>query len=214
MPPVTTVLEALQLAPGDRTAIIIPESGLRVTYAALRQQVLEMADTLAAAGVRRGSRVAIALPNGLPAIVSFLAATIAGTAAPMNQTYKYQEFCFYLQDTAAKVLIMAENDTGEAGSAAADSGVPILPVEMDGEGTVRLKGVDPKPWTTAPEPDEGAAAHIFQLSVLAFAPALMLFLVTADWTRPSRSVRPIAIPAAALATAFVALYCLEHYWLY
>ena len=88
MQTVTTVLEALQLAPGDRTAIIIPESGARVTYAALRQQVLEMADTLAAAGVRRGSRVAIALPNGLPAIVSFLAATIAGTAAPMNQTYK------------------------------------------------------------------------------------------------------------------------------
>ena len=47
MQSVTTVLEALQLAPGGRTAIIIPESGARVTYAALRQQVLEMADTLA-----------------------------------------------------------------------------------------------------------------------------------------------------------------------
>jgi acyl-CoA synthetase (AMP-forming)/AMP-acid ligase II len=147
---VTTVLEALQLAPGDRTAIIIPESGARVSYAALREQVLEMADTLAAAGVRRGSRVAIALPNGLPAIVSFLAATIAGTAAPMNQTYKYQEFCFYLQDTNAKVLIMAHDDPGEAGNAAADSGVPILPIEVDAQGRVRLKGVAPKPWTTAP----------------------------------------------------------------
>jgi acyl-CoA synthetase (AMP-forming)/AMP-acid ligase II len=154
MQPVTTVLEALQLAPGDRTAIIIPESGVRVTYAALRQQVLEMADTLAAAGVRRGSRVAIALPNGLPAIVSFLAATIAGTAAPMNQTYKYQEFRFYLQDTNAKVLILAQDDTGEAGNAAADGGVPILPVEIDAQGTVCLKGIAPKPWTTAPAEDD------------------------------------------------------------
>jgi len=154
MQPVTTVLEALQLAPGDRTAIIIPESGARVSYASLRQQVLEMADTLAAAGVRRGSRVAIALPNGLPAIVSFLAATIAGTAAPMNQTYKYQEFRFYFQDINAKVLIMAQDDTGEAGSAAADSGVPILPIEIDAQGTVRLKGVAPKPWTTAPVGDD------------------------------------------------------------
>ena len=154
MQPVTTVLEALQLAPGERTAIIIPESGARVSYASLRQQVLEMADTLAAAGVRRGSRVAIALPNGLPAIVSFLAATIAGTAAPMNQTYKYQEFRFYLQDTNAKVLIMAQDDTGEAGPAAADSGVPILPIEIDAQGTVRLKGIAPKPWTTAPAEDD------------------------------------------------------------
>jgi len=39
-------------------------------------------------------RVAIALPNGLPAIVSFLAAPTAGTAAPLNPTYPYAKFCF------------------------------------------------------------------------------------------------------------------------
>ena len=150
MQSVNTVLEALQLAPGDRTAIIIPESGARVSYASLRQQVLEMADTLAAAGVRRGTRVAIALPNGLPAIVSFLAATVAGTAAPMNPTYKYQEFCFYFSDTSAKVVILGQGDTGEAGPAAADCGVPILPAHLDSDGNVRLTGISPKPWTTAP----------------------------------------------------------------
>ncbi len=150
----STVLEAIQLAPGDRTAIIIPDSGAHVTYASLRAQVQTMADTLAAAGIRRGTRVAIALPNGLPAIVSFLAASIAGTAAPMNPTYKYQEFAFYFQDTGARVLICGESDAHEARSAAADSGVPILPVEVDAEGTVRLLGVSPKPWTTPPSPDD------------------------------------------------------------
>ena len=62
--------------------------------------------------------------------------------------------------------------------------------------------------------DEGTAAHIFQLSIAAFAPALLLFLVTADWTWPSRAARRLAIPAAALAAALGALYCLEHYWFY
>jgi hypothetical protein len=62
--------------------------------------------------------------------------------------------------------------------------------------------------------DEGTAAHIFQLSILAFLPTLLLFLVTADWSRPSRTARPLAIPAAALLAAFAALYCLEHYWFY
>ena len=62
-----------------------------------------------------------------------------------------------------------------------------------------------------PEPDEGTAAHIFQLSIVATVPALLLFLATADWRQPSRSARPLAFSAAALVLAFGALYCLEHH---
>ena len=80
---VDTLLDVLHFA-DSHTAIIVPEIGIRVTYDSLRQQVLAMASTLASAGIRRGDSVAIALPNGLPAIVSFLAASIAGTAAPLN----------------------------------------------------------------------------------------------------------------------------------
>ncbi len=65
-----------------------------------------------------------------------------------------------------------------------------------------------------PEPkDEGAGAHIFQLSIVLLAPMLLVFLATADWTQPRRSVRPLAIPAVALVLAFSALYYLEHYYL-
>jgi energy-coupling factor transporter transmembrane protein EcfT len=62
-----------------------------------------------------------------------------------------------------------------------------------------------------PEPDEGAAAHIFQLSIAALVPTILLFLATADWKRPWRSVRPLVLPAAALVLAFGMLYHLEHY---
>jgi ABC-type uncharacterized transport system permease subunit len=61
------------------------------------------------------------------------------------------------------------------------------------------------------EPDEGSAAHIFQLSIVALVPIGLLFLVTADWRQPMRSMRPLAFPAAALVLAFGALYYLEHY---
>jgi hypothetical protein len=61
------------------------------------------------------------------------------------------------------------------------------------------------------QPDEGAAAHIFQLSIVALVPMILLFLATADWKQPSRSVRPLAFPAATLIVAFGALYYLEHY---
>lgn len=62
-----------------------------------------------------------------------------------------------------------------------------------------------------PQPDEGSAAHIFQLSIVALVPTILLFLATADWKEPLRSVRPLAFPAGALVVAFGALYYLEHY---
>ena len=63
----------------------------------------------------------------------------------------------------------------------------------------------------APQPDEGAAAHIFQLAIVALVPVILVFLATADWKRPLQSVRLLAIPGAALVVAFGSLYYLEHY---
>src|SRR6266705_5102279 len=102
---VDTLLDVLHFA-DSHTAVIVPELGIRVSYDSLRQEVLAMADALAAAGIRRGDRVAIVLPNGLPAIVSFLAASIAGTAAPLNPGYRQDEFSFFLDDTSAKILLV------------------------------------------------------------------------------------------------------------
>ena len=59
--------------------------------------------------------------------------------------------------------------------------------------------------------DEGAAAHIFQLSIVALLPMGLLFFVTLDWKAPLRSTRILLIPASVLAFAFSALYYLEHY---
>ena len=141
-----TLLDVLAAAPGNRTALIVPEAGIRVSYEALRGQVAALADALAAAGIQRGDRVAMALPNGLPVIVSFLAASVAGTAAPLNPSYRREEFSFFLEDTSAKVLLLPPDggspDVGshpgkDARLAAADK-IPVLTVEMAADGTVSL----------------------------------------------------------------------------
>lgn len=62
-----------------------------------------------------------------------------------------------------------------------------------------------------PPPDEGSAAHIFQLAIGALVPTILLFLATADSNKPLQSARRLAFPAAALAIALGALYWLEHY---
>ena len=60
-------------------------------------------------------------------------------------------------------------------------------------------------------PDEGTGAHIFQVSIVALVATGFLFLATADWTQPLRTVRRLAFPAAVVVLAFAALYYLEHY---
>ncbi len=116
-----TLLDLFRAVPDDRVAIIAPEQNIRITYGQLRAQVQAVAEMLAAAGVRRGDRVGIALPNGLPVIVSFLAASMVATAAPLNPAYKTDEFKFYLEDTNARVLLLPPTGAEEARRAAGDS---------------------------------------------------------------------------------------------
>jgi acyl-CoA synthetase (AMP-forming)/AMP-acid ligase II len=158
---VHTLLDVLHFA-DSHTAVIVPELGIRVTYDLLRQQVLAMANALASAGIRRGDAVGIALPNGLPAIVSFLAASIAGTAAPLNPAYPYEEFLFFLGDTNARILLCPPVGAEFARSAAADRKIPVVSVGMTDQGNVHL--IDAATGATAEEPKADDIALVLHTS--------------------------------------------------
>ena len=106
--------------------------------------------------------MAIVLPNGLPAIVSFLAASIAGTAAPLNPAYPYEEFLFFLGDTEARVLLCPPVGAEFARNAALDRKIPVLPVETSPEGNVHL--VDAPTGASATEPTADDIALILHTS--------------------------------------------------
>src|SRR6202043_1671313 len=150
---VETLLDVLQFA-DSHTAVIVPELGIRISYESLRQQVLAMANALASVGIRRGDAVAIALPNGLPSIVSFLAASIAGTAAPLNLAYPYEEFLFFLGDTNAKILLCPPVGAEFARTAAADKKIRVLSVKMSDDGNVQLMGAGNGVSVTEPMADD------------------------------------------------------------
>jgi acyl-CoA synthetase (AMP-forming)/AMP-acid ligase II len=150
-----TLAGLLEKAPADKTAIILPELNIRVSYALLRSQVQAVAEQLAAAGIRRGDRIASALPNGLPAIVAFLAASMAGTSAPLNPAYKEDEFAFYLEDTNAKLLILPPDGLDDARRAAGDR-VPILTADVDASGVVGLSPVTGRHPVAPPSVDDVA----------------------------------------------------------
>src|SRR5438034_5549101 len=154
-----TLINALNLpallhaAPAQSKAVVIPELGAAITYESLCQQVMSMAESLAGAGIHPGDRVASVLPNGLPTVVSFLAASIAGTAAPLNPAYRYEEFCFYLDDTNARLLLCPPEGAEEARKAAQERGIPVFAVEMDSQGFVRMAGAPKAASIAEPSPE-------------------------------------------------------------
>ncbi|HEU4413670.1 MAG TPA: acyl--CoA ligase [Candidatus Angelobacter sp.] len=146
----------LNAAPANRTAVIIPETNTAVTYDSLRRQVTGMAEHLAALGIRRGDRVANVLPNGLPTIVAFLAGAMAGTSAPLNPAYRYDEFCFYLDDTSAKVLLVPPDGAEDARRAAKQLNIPVHVVDMDDKGYVSIVDAPKGTPVTPPKGDDVA----------------------------------------------------------
>jgi acyl-CoA synthetase (AMP-forming)/AMP-acid ligase II len=144
----------LQAAPADSTAVVIPEMETSITYESLRQQVMSMAESLAGAGIRPGDRVASVLPNSLATIVGFLAGSIAGTAAPLNPAYRYEEFCFYLEDTAARLLLCPVEGAEDARRAAKQLGIPVFSVATSSQGTVSIVDAPKSAPVSSPSPDD------------------------------------------------------------
>lgn len=61
-------------------------------------------------GLRAGDRLALCLPNGVEAVLAFLAVSMAGAAAvPMNPSYREREVRHLLADSGAATLIVGED---------------------------------------------------------------------------------------------------------
>ena len=131
------ILDLLENGNPSRLALAVPGGGPKFTYDQLRAQVNWLAHELRQAGLGRHDRIAMALPNGIEMIVSFLASSMVGTAAPLNPAYTRDEFKFYLEDTGARALILPRQNTEEARAAAGDN-VLIIEADLDSEGRVQF----------------------------------------------------------------------------
>jgi acyl-CoA synthetase (AMP-forming)/AMP-acid ligase II len=78
---------------------------------------------------------------------------MAGTAAPLNPGYKQEEVDFYLEDTAAKLLLAPAEGMDDARAAAKTRGVPVYTLETDANGIVTIAGVASKGKADPPDPD-------------------------------------------------------------
>ena len=105
-----TISEILKTGADDATALSAP-GGVPLSYRDLRALVADVAQSLAGQGIGPGDRVGIVLDNGPEMAAAFLSIGSAATAAPLNPTYRAEEFEFYLTDLRAKLLV-ATKGTG------------------------------------------------------------------------------------------------------
>lgn len=125
-----TIKSLLEDHPRDAASLGAPGRDW-LSYGHLRELADAVAEALHQAGVGRGDRVAIVLPNGPEMASAFI--TIAQTAvtAPLNPAYREEEFLFYLEDLKAKAIVLMEGDDGPASAAAQKLGVSVLRLKVD-----------------------------------------------------------------------------------
>src|SRR5210317_2621819 len=97
-----------------------------LSYAGLRQQAKTVQDALRSFGVSAKDRVAIVLPNGSDMASAFICVAQAATTAPLNPSYREDEFAFYLDDLSAKAIILPDTYDGPALAAAQKLGLMII----------------------------------------------------------------------------------------
>jgi len=123
-----SILDSSATAQPDSAAIRLDD--LTISYRQLSDAARRVASLLASAGVSRGDRVGLMMPN-IPAFpVAFYGTLIAGAVVvPTNPLLKSREVAYYLSDSGARLLFAWRDFAGEAAKGAADVGAEVIQVD-------------------------------------------------------------------------------------
>ncbi|MEO8305905.1 MAG: non-ribosomal peptide synthetase [Betaproteobacteria bacterium] len=128
MRPAETLLDLLasqHKARGPAPAILAPGRDA-ISYAALHAGVNRAGDALALLGLGQGSRIAVALPDGVDAGLAMLAAMTWTTCAPLSPTLDHDAYTTSFAQLRIDALIAAEADDGAVVTAARAARLPIV----------------------------------------------------------------------------------------
>jgi acyl-CoA synthetase (AMP-forming)/AMP-acid ligase II len=128
-----TLAALLRAHPAAAPALGAPDRPW-LTHGGLAGLTLQVRAALHAAGIGRGDRVAIVLPNGAEMAAAFLTVAQTAVTAPLNPAYRREEFEFYLSDLNASAVILPEGHDGPALAAARARGLAVLWLRPDAGG--------------------------------------------------------------------------------
>ena len=121
----TTLSSLISLHPKDAPAIGAPGRPW-LSYGGLQDLAQNVANALHDCNIGRGDRVAIVMPNGPEMATAFITVMQTAVTAPLNPSYRQDEYEFYLQDLGAKAIILPHDYTGPALDAAIAVNLRIL----------------------------------------------------------------------------------------
>ncbi len=142
----TSIAELLDRGQDDAVAVGAPEGVPPLRYRDLRALARRTVDALNGIGIGRNDRVAIVLANGPEMAASFACIAAGATTAPLNPSYRAEEFEFYLTDLKAKALVVQAGVESPSRAVARKLGVPIVelrPERSRGAGTFVLEPLEP-----------------------------------------------------------------------
>ena len=121
---------------------ILAEAQHPLSHGQLGQHIDATVLALNQFGIGRGDAVAFVLPNGPLAASAFLSLSCGATCAPLNPSYREEEFEFYLNDIEARALVVEEGADSPATAAAQKLNIPILQLKAHGDnaGAFLLQG--------------------------------------------------------------------------
>ncbi|MGB8646884.1 MAG: AMP-binding protein [Anaerolineae bacterium] len=115
----------------DSIALLAPGQA-PLTYRQLATEIDIAVQQLHSFGIERQDRVAIVLPNGPHMAVAFLAVAACAVSAPLNPTYRAEEFDFFLSDLRPRALVvLAGQPDSTAAQVANKQRVPIIELVPD-----------------------------------------------------------------------------------
>ena len=145
----------------DNNVALTSENSPPLLYKDLKSFVNKIASQLAGNGISNKDRAAIVLPNGPFMASSFLTLSSYMSAAPLNPSYKTNEYEFYLKDLNPKIVIVEPNSSNEVVGVAKNLNIPVCEIKIkkdDPSGLFNLFDIESE-YQLPEENDEGLVLH-------------------------------------------------------
>jgi oxalate---CoA ligase len=141
-----SVAQLLRAGAADATAIGAPEGVPPLRYRDLHALAERTVETLNSLGIGRNDRAAIVLQNGPEMAAAFVCIAAGATTAPLNPSYRAEEFEFYLSDLKARALVLEVGSDTPARAVARKLSIPVIELRAEperGAGSFVLQPLEP-----------------------------------------------------------------------
>ena len=145
----------------DENIALTSEISTKLSYKDLKLFINKISKQLAGNGLSNKDRAAIVLPNGPYMASSFLAISSYMSAAPLNPSYKSEEYEFYLKDLNPKIVLVEKNSENPVVEVAKKLKIELCEINPEKDGPSGIFNIYEKEseYSLPDENDEALVLH-------------------------------------------------------